>query len=245
MIGSPAEVHLWWYSLDVSASALKDAYAVLSDDEVDRARRYRFARDRRRFVAARSFVRRTLAEYLSMRPREVAFVYGPFGKPAFSSREPGETVQFNLSHSGEGALLAVTHGLTVGVDVEQVVHVPEWRGIASHVFSAYENAALSGVEAGSRDAAFYRCWTRKEAFLKALGNGLTLPLDSFDVSLDERYPELIAVRDEAAALAAWTLYHLCPAEGYVAALAVEGTDAQLVWRHPATTEAEMLAMGRF
>jgi 4'-phosphopantetheinyl transferase len=224
------EVDLWRCSLDLPRASLDEAYAVLADDELERARRYRFTRDRRRFVAARSFLRRTLAAYLSVNPCELAFVYGAFGKPGLSSRPGGARVEFNLSHSGEMAILAISRGPRVGVDVEQVIQLSEFQKMASRYFSAYENAALSEVPAETRAFAFYCCWTRKEAFLKALGHGLAHPLDSFDVSLDERRPRLVAVRSDPEAPSGWTLFHLCPAPGYVAALAVKGNGVRTVWR---------------
>jgi len=228
-VGTTTDVYLSWCSLDLSAPGLEEAYTLLSDDEIARAGRYRFARDRLRFVAARSFLRKTLAQHLLVGARDIAFAYGPFGKPALLPTGFGETVEFNMSHSGGRAILAVARGASVGVDVEEMIHVSEWRGIASHYFSAYENAALSMVTTELRNAAFYCCWTRKEAFLKALGSGLAHPLDSFDVSLDESRAELVAVRGDLAAPADWTLHHLCPAPGYVGALAVKGNCARLLW----------------
>lgn len=230
MIDTKTDVHLWRCSLDLPSASLEDAHAVLSPDEIDRARRYRFTRDRQRFVAARSFLRRTLAEYLSIGPREISFVYEPFGKPRLSHDVMDEIVEFNLSHSGGLAVLAVTRGVAVGVDVEQVLHVSEWRGIASRFFSAYENATLSRAGLETRDVAFYRCWTRKEAFLKALGSGLAHSLDSFDVSLDESEPKLVSVRGDPAALSKWSLYDLCPLPGYVGALAIERHAVRLRWQ---------------
>ena len=224
------EVHLWRCSLDHARASLDEAYAVLADDELERARRYKFTRDRRRFVAARSFLRSTLAEYLSVSARELSFVYGAFGKPGLSPRPDGARVEFNLSHSGDLAVLAVTRGPAVGVDVEQVIEVSELQGMASRFFSAHENAALKELPADTQNFAFYCCWTRKEAFLKALGHGLALPLDSFDVSLDVRRPRLIGVRNDPEAPSEWTLVHLCPAPGYVAALAVKENAVRAVWR---------------
>jgi 4'-phosphopantetheinyl transferase len=168
MLGTATDVSLSWCSLDLSASELQEAYTLLSDDELARAGRYRFARDRLRFVAARSFLRKTLARHLLVAPRDLSFIYGPFGRPALLPTKGSETHEFNMSHSGGGAILAVTRGASVGVDVEEMIHVPDWREIASRVFSAYENAALSMVPTEARDVAFYCCWTRKEAFLKAL-----------------------------------------------------------------------------
>jgi 4'-phosphopantetheinyl transferase len=204
------EVHLWVCSLDLSPASVEEAYAVLADDEIERARRYRFTRDRRRFVVCRSFLRRTLAEYRSVSPLELSFVYGAFGKPGLSPRPDGARLEFNLSHSGDMAILAITRGAAVGVDVEQIVQVSDLQGMAT------------------RDFAFYCCWTRKEAFLKALGHGLALPLDSFDVSLDEKRPGLVAVRNHGERPSKWKLLHLCPAPGYVAALAVKANDIRLV-----------------
>ena len=242
MIGTATEVHLWRCSIDLPGAALDEAYSVLRDDEIERARRYKFARDRRRFVVARAFLRRSLAEHLSVDPRELEFVYGPFGKPGLMPGRPAESVEFNLSHSGNVAVLAVTRGPVVGIDVEQLVPVPEWRGLASRFFSAYENAALTGVAPDARDLAFYSCWTGKEAFLKALGSGLAHPLDSFDVSVDESHPRLVALRGDLGARTAWTFYHLCPVQGYVATLVVEGDGAELVWRSPLRA-AERISSG--
>jgi 4'-phosphopantetheinyl transferase len=227
---SATEVHLWRCSLDLPLASLDEEYAVLASDEIERARRYKFTRDRRRFVAARSFLRRTLAEYLSVSPLEISFVYGAFGKPGLSRRPDGARVEFNMSHSADLAILAISRGPEVGVDVEQVIQVPELQGTASRFFSAYENAALNEVPAENRNFAFYCCWTRKEAFLKALGHGLAHSLDSFDVSLDEERPKLVAVRSDRGAPSEWTLFHLCPAPGYVAALAVKGNGVRVVWR---------------
>jgi 4'-phosphopantetheinyl transferase len=225
-----SEVHLWRCSLDLPRAALDEAYAMLADDELERARRYKFTRDRRRFVAARSFLRRTLAKYLSVSPRDLSFVYGAFGKPGLSPQPDGVRVEFNLSHSGDLALLAITRGTAVGVDVEQVIEVSDLQGMASRFFSADENAALQELPAEARTFAFYSCWTRKEAFLKALGHGLALLLDSFDVSLDVGRPRLIAVRNDSEAPSKWTLVHLSPAPGYVAALAVKENAVRAVWR---------------
>ena len=230
MIETVTDVELSQCPLDLPAASLHEAYAVLSPDEVERARRFKFERHRGRFVAARAFLRRTLAQYLSVSPRELAFVYGPFGKPGLSARWAGERLEFNLSHSGDLAILAITRGPAVGVDVEQILHVRDLQSIAARFFSAHEIAALNAVPPETRDFAFYRCWTRKEAFLKALGSGLAHPLDSFDVSLDETSPRVLSIRDGSESPSDWTLHHLCPRPGYVGTLAVRGDDVRVAWQ---------------
>ena len=223
------EVHIWRSFLDLSPAALEQAIALLADDEVERARRYKFARDRRRFVAARAFLRRTLAEYLSVAPSRLTFAYGRFGKPELLPGANTETVEFNLSHAADLALLAITRGRRVGIDVERVDQSLDFQTIALRFFSEHEKAALDEMPDEARERGFYCCWTRKEAFLKALGDGLTYPLDSFDVSLDW-VPRLLRVRNDTKLASKWMLYHLDPKPGYAAALAVEGRGVQVVWR---------------
>lgn len=222
------EVHIWRSALDLSPAALDAAMVLLADDEVERARRYKFARDRRRFVAARAFLRRTLAGCLSAAPEQLRFAYGRFGKPELLRGPHADTVEFNLSHTGDLALLAVTRNRRVGIDVESVRHLSDFQAVASRFFSERENAALKEIPAAGRDFGFYCCWTRKEAFLKALGEGLACPLDSFDVSLDVA-PRLLRVGDDTEAASKWTLCHLEPGGAYVAALAIEGRGVEVVW----------------
>lgn len=223
------EVHIWRCSLDLSPAALEQAMAVLADDEVKRVRRYKFARDRRRFVAARAFLRRTLAEYLSAAPSRLAFTYGKFGKPELPPGSGTETVEFNLSHADDLALLAITRGRKVGIDVERIDQSLDLQTIALRFFSEREKAALDEIPGEEWGSGFFRCWTRKEAFLKAVGDGLACPLDSFDVSLDLK-PRLLRVRDDTEAASKWRLYHLNLEPSYVAALAIEGGGLQVVWR---------------
>jgi 4'-phosphopantetheinyl transferase len=247
---SDGEVHIWRSWLDLSPAAIEKATGLLADDEVARARRYRFTRDRGRFVAARAFLRRTLAGYLSTAPARLAFSYGRFGRPELVPSPGDETVSFNLSHSGDMALLAITCERRVGIDIERLEHRADLPAVAAHFFSARENAALNDIPAEGRDLAFYRCWTRKEAFLKALGDGLAYPLDAFDVSLDLA-PRLLRIGNSSEAPSQWTLHHLEPALGYVAALAIDGRGVDVVWRgcaslpgqtsHPAYPEGASLA----
>ncbi|MGH9472935.1 MAG: 4'-phosphopantetheinyl transferase family protein [Terriglobales bacterium] len=207
------EVHLWRIALDAPANA-----GEISAEERERAARLRFERDWRRFVAAHAALRRILGGYLGVPAAAVEFAYGRHGKPSLAGRA---ALHFNLSHSEELALLAVTEIGAVGVDVERERTIE--LEIADRYFAAGEVAALRALPADERQAAFFRCWTRKEAYLKARGEGVLLPLDGFEVSLARDQPRLARVMADAEEAARWQIAHLEPAPGYVAALAMRAT----------------------
>jgi 4'-phosphopantetheinyl transferase len=168
-------VHVYAADLD----ALHGDISVLSEDELERAARFRFERDRRRFVAARSTLRSLLASYLDSSPGDIAFAYGRYGKPAV----PGSELSFNVSHSGSCALFAFGPEFELGVDVELLDSArPDDDLVAESFFSPREVETLRSHSPSARPRAFLRCWTRKEAFIKARGDGLSLPLQDFDVS---------------------------------------------------------------
>jgi 4'-phosphopantetheinyl transferase len=216
-----ADVELWCCSLDLPTASVQDSLALLSDDERTRADRYRFRVDQHRFVAARAFLRTTIGYYLSLRPGRVRFVYGEFGKPALPPALNAEGLEFNLSHSDALAVLGVARRRRLGVDVERVRPLPDLHDIASRFFASSEASRLRALPTDLQELAFYCCWTRKEAFLKALGHGLAHPLDSFAVSLHATDARLLDVRDDPVALSRWALHHVNAGRGHVAALAVE------------------------
>ncbi len=205
------EVHLWRIALDAPADA-----SLLSPDELERAGRFHFARDRRRFVAARAGLRRILARYLGQAPQALGFAYGPQGKPRLAAA--GAPPYFNLSHAEGLALVAVTAIGEVGVDLE--FPRPIDPGLAARYFAAAEIAALEALPAQERNLAFFRCWTRKEAYLKACGDGVLAPLDRFEVSLDPASPRVLTIGGDREEAARWQLAHLEPAPGYVGAVAL-------------------------
>ncbi len=227
-----AEVHVWCAALDPPEQHVQRAAALLSADEQSRAARFRAARDRRRHVVARGTLRAILGTYLAMDPAAVAFAYGPRGKPGLAGE--GQSVQFNLSHSGELALFAVTCGRRVGVDLEQVRPLENAGPIARRFFSAAEVAAFERLPDESKLHGFFNCWTRKEAYIKALGDGLAAPLDQFTVSLTPGRPAaLLSVAAPGEDAARWSIAAVAPAPGYVGAVVVEGRDWQLrCWRYP-------------
>jgi 4'-phosphopantetheinyl transferase len=203
--------------------------ASLSPDERDRAGAFVRERDRRHFTVGRGVLRAILSRYAGIPPKQVRFCYGPHGKPALDEAHGGQTLRFNLAHSHDLALYAVTRGREIGVDLEWVGRpVPDAATIAEHYFSAAERARLRALPELLRHEAFYNCWTRKEAYLKARGEGLSLPLDQFDVSLAPGEPAaLLSSHGDPGEVVRWTLWALIPGPGYVAALAVEGGDWQL------------------
>jgi 4'-phosphopantetheinyl transferase len=217
------EIHVWRAWLDQPDAGPEDMMRVLSRDERQRAGRYRFQAGRQRFVTGRAILRILLGRYLHMEPRRVPLAYGPHGKPLLAPDLSGSGLEFNLAHAGPLALYAFARDRTVGVDVEQVRSLPDADAVAARFFSARENAAYSSLAADSRQLAFFQCWTRKEAFIKALGDGLAHPLDTFDVSLAPAEPaQLLYVASDPLEASRWSLISLVPQHDYVAALATPG-----------------------
>lgn len=188
--------------------------------------------DRARFISCRAALRRVLAGLLGSHPAVVEFEYSPFGKPALAGQHRAE-VHFNVSHSHDLALIAASRGHAVGIDVEQLRPDFASEDIARRFFSPSERDALAQLPAEMRVDAFFRCWTRKEAFVKAIGEGLSYPLDKFDVSVTpEEPPRLlrVGVGDGAAAAASWSLHDVPVPSGFVAALAIAGRVDRIVSR---------------
>lgn len=229
---APREIHLWSVRLDPPPARVAAVRRRLDAEETARADRFRFERHRRRFAVGRGAVRELLAAYLGVAPEAIRFGYGEKGKPFLAAPAHGgaANLRFNLTNSHELALVAVATGVELGVDVEHLRPMPDAEQIAERFFSPAERWALAAVAleeavgAGgeaARDAAFFNAWTRKEAYLKAVGDGLTAALDRFDVTLAPGEPaRLLALDGSAEAAARWSLFHLRPEAGYVGALAV-------------------------
>lgn len=239
----PVAVDIWSWSLDPSFVDIADALALLSGDERDRAHRFLKDIDRRRYITGRAGLRRILATYLGIEPRAVRFGYNNWGKPELDLADRS-SLHFNLSHSAGEAMLAVSAHAEVGIDIEEIRPIEE--DIASHFFSGFECAALAALSDGERLVAFYRCWTRKEAFVKAHGAGLSVALDSFDVSLEtgegqhllERLDRDIGRRSD------WALFNLDVVDGFCGALAVSaaGRDVKVHYRSRSAWSANMASM---
>jgi 4'-phosphopantetheinyl transferase len=217
------DVHVLAVDLDSERPDLR----MLSEDERGRASGFRFERDRHRFVAARCVLRRRLAQYLDTSPRELRFEYGPQGKPSVR----GCDLSFNASHSGRAGLFAFASGFDLGVDVELLAHArSDDDRVAERFFSRREVRTLQACAPAVRAHAFLRCWTRKEAFIKGRGEGLTLPLQDFDVEFAAgEPPALLRTAWSPTEPAEWTLCDLSePASGAVAALAARAPEIRVI-----------------
>ncbi len=220
----PDEVHLWAWPLKPAPADLAAHIALLDPLELRRFRDFHFAADAGRYAVAHANLRRILGGYCDRPPAKICFRAERFGKPELADYDASSSIRFSLAHSRSIAVLAVAHGQPVGVDVEDVRPIePE---VAAAHFSAKENCDLSALHGDAWLDGFYRCWTRKEAILKAEGVGLHRALDSFDVGLLADAPaELLGTREEFSY--PWKLHHLSPAAGTIAALATAHSNARL------------------
>lgn len=211
-------VHVWRISLDQPDDRLDRFRRTLDPDELNRASRFHFENHRRHFIVARGFLRSVVARYLETQPEALRFSYGAYGKPELASEH---MLRFNLSHSHEVALLAVALDAEVGVDVEHVRADFASEEIARRFFSRAEVEVFNALPKEEQVAAFFRCWTRKEAYIKAIGKGLSQALDAFDVTLAPgAAPALLRAEDDDASR--WLLTDLNAGDGYAAALAIAG-----------------------
>jgi 4'-phosphopantetheinyl transferase len=203
------EVHLWVVRLEASEENFARALALLAADEIARAERFRFERHRRAYVIGRAALRALLSGYLGLDPAAIAFTYGPQGKPALA--DAACSVRFNASNSGQLAAFAFTEACEIGVDVEQHRPLHDLEAIAQRFFSPDETAELLALPASDRDSAFFNCWTRKEAYIKAMGGGLSIPLDSFRVTLRPGDAAgMVSIEGSAEAAWAWTVHAFDP-----------------------------------
>jgi 4'-phosphopantetheinyl transferase len=218
-----SEVHLWRIDLASVAGGEQRWAQVLSEDELGRAARFHFERDRRHFTATRALLRIILASYVEADPQALRFRYSDKEKPSLISERAENAVEFNVSHSGTTALLAFARGRALGVDVEQMRENFDHAAIAARFFSTHERRQLAALAPSERYRGFFRCWTRKEAYIKAVGTGLSLPLHQFDVSLKpEDENALLSTRPDGTEAARWSMREVPAGDGYVAALCVQG-----------------------
>lgn len=217
----PGEVHIWTAAVDRLVHRQSTFRQTLSPDEQARADRFVSDEVRTRFVVARGILRDILSRYLVQPPVDLQFVYGRRGKPML----PGTDLRFNLSHSENVVLLGITWGCEIGVDVERIHPIPQMETMARDHFSSYERQMLFSLPSDQRETAFFACWTRKEAYIKAVGDGFALPLTGFDVTLDASPRLLRADGDDPAR---WSLYAIEPMPSYIGAVCLEGYGWQII-----------------
>jgi len=223
----PADrVDVWRVQLEQPGEAISPS--ILSSDELTRASRFHFEKDRLHFTRCRSALRLLLSRYLGMRAAEIRFDYQPSGKPELPAQQNPRRLQFNVSHSAGLALVAVSASCRLGVDIEKVRADVDVTTLAERFFSARERAGLRALPDHLRVQAFFACWTRKESFLKATGDGLSFPLADFSVTTRlDLDPALEEVRGNIEARNQWCLADLNVGDSYRACVAVEGTPSGL------------------
>jgi 4'-phosphopantetheinyl transferase len=214
-------------SLDVGSGTVQYLESLLSTQELNRADRFALDRERRRFIVARATLRRMLGQRLQIRPEKIELAYRTRGKPALAPSLANSGLRFNVSHHGEFAVYAFALGHEVGIDVEEIRDIPDADGIVGLVFSQREREMYDALDAPDKPRGFFNCWTRKEAFIKALGTGLSYPLDSFAVSLAPDEPaRFIHINGAPGIDCGWTLHAFEPQPGLIGAL-VAPHDADL------------------
>jgi 4'-phosphopantetheinyl transferase len=215
---APTEVHVWRIALDCGSGSFSILESLLSRDERHRADRFRFEALRRRWIVAHGALRVILARYSGAAPERLEFDLGPYGKPELAGRR--ERLAFNLSHSGDLALVAVTGARCVGIDIEVVRHDLDHEALTRQFFANGEAEHIQALAPAARIAAFFACWTRKEAFIKAIGGGLSIELKSFQVTVQPDAPaRLLRMDGDLDAPHRWYLEDLSE-PGAAAALAV-------------------------
>lgn len=215
------DVHIWRFSLDRPSQLLDRLIPLLSEDERQRSQRLCFAQDSRRYILCRGLLRCILGRYLNTAPQTLVFSYSSTGKPEVQN---SAGLQFNLTHSENLALIGIARDRATGVDLEYVQPVAAMQRVIKRICSPQEQAIFATLSKDAQLAAFYTCWTRKEAYLKATGEGFGRPLDQVEVSFIPGSPaQLLRVHGISDAGERWSLHSLHPAPGYIAAIAVAGT----------------------
>jgi 4'-phosphopantetheinyl transferase len=218
------QVHIWRAMLEVTSAVSGRIERVLSRDEIGRANRFLFVRDRQRFIVARGFLRAIIGLYLDCPPTALHFDYGEHGKPFLSDGDSKSDLNFNLAHSASLAIYGFTRKEAIGIDLEEIRRDIDAGEIAKHFFSPNESRRLLSIPPIARTEAFFSCWTLKEAFIKAKGIGMSLPLDQFDVGFLPSEPRLLETKWDQDEFARWSLRAIDVGLDYAAAVAVVGSD---------------------
>ena len=235
------EVQIWKLKLPQQANFVAQSYHLLSEDEKNRAEKYKFNEDRDNFISSRGVLRIIAGKYLDVSPESIKFSYSSYGKPFLSLTEYPIRVNFNLSDTKGLVLYAFTLKNEIGIDVESLHKIMDMAAVASRFFSINEVQRLKHVALAKRDDAFLSCWTLKEAYIKAIGEGLSCPLDQFEMAFTEgQKPSLLYSQWDENEKERWQMYRIQAPEGYIASLAVEGRSHNLIYKD---FEKEFLQFG--
>jgi len=225
-----SDLHVWCASLNVSLEEQSYYLSLLSKDEISRAGRFYFERDRNHFIAGRGLLRSFLGSYLNLEPDRIEFVYGRHGKPALKSVGQNKTLEFNLSHSKDLALYAFSWNRKVGIDIEYMIPMADMDDFAEKYFASSESEYINSLSGKQKNEAFFKTWTCKEAFLKANGSGLTVPINQVEISFEADGVALTSIGSDKEQSPRWRLELLNPIPGYKAAVAIDGHDCQIIFQ---------------
>jgi 4'-phosphopantetheinyl transferase len=223
----PDDFHIWRISLTRTEAELQNLLATLSSDELARAERFRFEKDRLRFIAGRGILRTILSRYLGIEPQNIQFNYGSRGKPLLS-QDANSKISFNLSHSQDLAICGVSLVHDLGVDVEFIRSIDNVESLAKRFFSSQEYENIKSFPPNQQQKIFFRYWTCKEAFLKATGVGIG-ELEAIEISLSPGKPAQIATDTTNRTTSQWCLSEIVPDDKYVAATAINTIQANLIY----------------
>lgn len=224
---SEDESHIWYFDIESVSNEIEFYKGFLSSEEIAKADRFKFTKDKTISILARGALRILSGRYLHLSPNTIKFRYGKYGKPDYGFPVP---LKFNISHSGNLIVIAFVKNCQLGVDIERIRQDFNVLDIAEKFFSDMEIKMLHDVQQDDVYKAFYRCWTRKESFIKAKGSGLSFPLARFTVSLNDNEAKLLKTEWNPAEKEKWKLFSFEPASGYVGALSI-GANIQKVIYH--------------
>lgn len=221
----PNTIHFWYCRFDLDNFRLPYYNTLLSNDEKRKADKFKFLVDQQKYVTFRGILRILLSRYLDKNPEEILFKYGAFGKPDVKTNT---ALRFNISHSGNMAVFGFVQNYAIGVDIEKIKQDFDPLDLAKSFFSEEEINALSQAKDSVMFQAFYRCWTRKESFIKAVGEGLSYPLDSFAVTMDNDHrAKFLKIDNDQDSKSNWQLHSFVPTQDYIAAITTKGNPKKI------------------
>ncbi|MEO8211506.1 MAG: 4'-phosphopantetheinyl transferase superfamily protein [bacterium] len=220
------EIHIYQSTLEKTAAEINDLESILSTDELTKAYRYKFEADKNNYIVCRALLRNILSDYLSIKPSLITFSYYEKGKPYINN----SFIKFNLAHSHNYAVFAFTPGKEVGIDIEYYRELQDALQIAKRYFSKSEIEEFENTSHENIKIAFFNCWTRKEAFIKAVGEGLSYPLADFSVTLNPEDPKILWIKTKPNEIKKWSLHDIKVKENYISSLAIKSNDSEIVYK---------------